>query len=411
MRILVFNKDFPKIKSAYGKCLDEIWIKRIAKQTRHKIAAFTSVGIDNWEAEIDGVNCYPGLGQKIVGEDVILNHYADFKADLLWVQMDSWCFTKLYDYSAQRRLNLVMYIPIDFYPIPKYLIQRLSKAYGIVTMNQWAQDELRKAGLNNVLGYIYHGFNPSACKKYGKTKREVIEKFKGFRRALGANEKDFLITIVAANQPRKSWGQWFEGIKIFIDENPDINVKVYCHTIANISGGFNLGELVEFYGLKNVRIAQFYPYWLGRISEEQMAKMYAVSDVTLEANIEGFGMPVVESWANGTPSIGLNFGVQKELLEKVTPELLVDVGGWKMEANLLRKPIPNPISIAKKLKIAYENKDKYFERVSEFAQNNFSWDRIVKTGFIPLLDFIEKDFEKKCFKPPTQKNYPIKEVR
>ena len=416
MKILWFNKDYIKLNSGYAKAQREV-IPRILNNSDHEIDIVCTVGIeqhfpDEWVVGNKKVRIYPGLQNKLTAEDIIEDHFKKAKADLLFIWMDSWIFRKLPKMPIAERT--IFYTPIDYYPVPNFVADDLRNYLGVVTMCNWAKEVLEKEHqLENVFGYIYHGVNTDFYKPLADSKEEIKEKFAITKKSLGADKDDFLISIIAANQTRKNWPQMFEGIKIFIENNPDIKTKIYCHTQHSIlEGGFNIPELANFYGLSDkMNIANPALYFWSEYEEEEMARIYNVSDVTMGGcAIEGFGFPTIESLACGTPSIGIDFGATQELLRPIAPELLVKIANWQVFMNVLRKPIPDPYDIADKLeKIANKDPEHYFKK-HKIIQKYFDWDNIVKNGFIPLFERAEEILDKRCVNIPVYKTNKKVEV-
>jgi len=418
LSILWFAKDHPKVTSAYGKCVREIVCNRLVKWTDHKIALFVTVPSLTFHDEYKGVPIYTGIGEDLwEGSDSLMDNYYEWQRknpdlkQIYFTQMDVWIMKHVPQLAMEQKINWLSYCPIDFYPIPQYVIDKLRSATAVVAMNRWARDELKKY-LDNVIGYIYHGVTEQ-YRPLADTKEEIFKKFPQSRKSLGADEDDFLISIIAMNQTRKIWDKWLEGIRLFIDANPDIKTKIYCHCQAAVKEGFNIPELLKFYGLAEItRICNPYRFFHCMYSDEDIVRIYNVSNVLLIPNVEGFSIPVIESLACGTPVIGLDFGSQKELLEPTTPELLVKVDGWYMFAwPMLRKPLPSPDDICRKLEIvARHDPNCYLRRGYEIGKQ-FHWDNIVKEGFIPMLEQVEDLLEERCVKAPLGVSKEIRVVK
>lgn len=94
----------------------------------------------------------------------------------------------------------------------------------------------------------------------------------------------------------------------------------------------HLNDMIEERGLAgSVRL-------LGRVSNEDLVKWYQAADVSIvpTLTLEGFGLVSVEALACGTPVLGTPYGGTKEILPKLSPELLfADSTPEAMEAKLL----------------------------------------------------------------------------
>ena len=80
---------------------------------------------------------------------------------------------------------------------------------------------------------------------------------------------------------------------------------------------------------------------LGFVPEEELPGLYAAADLVLMPTraLEGFGLPVVEAWAAGTPVVGTPVGSLPELLRRAdasfvareaTPEALAEAALWAL---------------------------------------------------------------------------------
>ncbi len=65
---------------------------------------------------------------------------------------------------------------------------------------------------------------------------------------------------------------------------------------------------------------------LGRVSNEDLVRWYQAADLSIvpTVTLEGFGLVTVEALACGTPVLGTPYGGTKEILERLSPELLFD---------------------------------------------------------------------------------------
>ena len=86
-----------------------------------------------------------------------------------------------------------------------------------------------------------------------------------------------------------------------IAERPDAHL--YVHTI--MQGHLNLLELAERYEIqRNISFSHPYPLVAGLCSVHDMAMIYSAADVLLSPSMgEGFGVPIIEAQACGTPVI------------------------------------------------------------------------------------------------------------
>lgn len=167
--------------------------------------------------------------------------------------------------------------------------------------------------LKNVLGrpvqYLPHGvdldtFQPQTSKESYALAREVL----GRR----VTEATVLVGCVAANQPRKDLGVYCETLAEL--KRRGVNVHGWLHTdqeIGTREGQWVVPQLAEEYGLtRNLTVTTV-------LSDVGLAALYACCAVTVAPGLgEGFGYPIVESLACGTPVIHSTYGGGAELVPK-----------------------------------------------------------------------------------------------
>jgi glycosyltransferase involved in cell wall biosynthesis len=141
-----------------------------------------------------------------------------------------------------------------------------------------------------------------------------------FKKWLGVPEDCFLVGIVAANKgERKALTECFEAVRMMMDKYDD--VYLYCHTLSTPQEeGRDLHADVRAIGLVGpgregrVRFPTPYFYGLG-FGDDQMRQLYNAMDVLLATSKgEGFGIPILEAQACGTPVIVTDYSAMPELV-------------------------------------------------------------------------------------------------
>ena len=224
------------------------------------------------------------------GEGIIPFHADNFQADLVLTHYDAWVFN-----PEQLKFPWVPWYPVDCEDVPVPIASRIQHAVMRITQTQHGVEATHRAGLD--AEYV-----PAAFDKTQYHRRDRDEA----RGHLGATDK-FLVACVAANTgrpgtpSRKSYPQMFEGFSMFLEHTP--NAVLYIH--AHQHGQMDLGQLAQQYGIEN-HIISALPYYLstGAYTAEYMAGIYSAADVLLSPSMgEGFGVPIIEAQACGTPVI------------------------------------------------------------------------------------------------------------
>jgi glycosyltransferase involved in cell wall biosynthesis len=155
-----------------------------------------------------------------------------------------------------------------------------------------------------------------------------------FQRWLG-DFPGMVVGAVATNQPRKDLGLLFQVVA-------DMKVaagrlKFWLQTDL-LTRHWDVGQLAHDVGLTPQDV------FVGTapISDPQLAARYTVSDVTLAPGLgEGFGYPLVESLACGTPVIHGHFA--GGVVHVPRPNWLISPIAWRLEScYALKRPVFNP---------------------------------------------------------------------
>lgn len=143
------------------------------------------------------------------------------------------------------------------------------------------------------------------------------------------------IGCVATNQARKDLGLLFSTVAELKAQG--VQVAVWLHT-DKLTHVWDIGELVRTCGLDVAQVAVS----IEELSDAQMAARYAWSDLTLAPGLgEGFGYPIVESLACGTPVIHGDYAGGVELVPH--PDWLVPAVAWRLESiYALLRPVYHP---------------------------------------------------------------------
>jgi glycosyltransferase involved in cell wall biosynthesis len=116
------------------------------------------------------------------------------------------------------------------------------------------------------------------------------------------------LLCVSTLEPRKNHRRLIEAVNLFARQNPELDWSLTL--VGNrYAGGEDIAEFVESACRANLRIQ-----WLGIIDDVQLHQAYKNCTFTIYASeIEGFGMPILESIWHGKPCICHEQGVMSEL--------------------------------------------------------------------------------------------------
>lgn len=178
------------------------------------------------------------------------------------------------------------------------------------------KEESNKRGLT----FLPHGIDTSVFYPRPRdTARRIFHEALGYT-GPAIRPDDLLIGIVATNQARKDYGL---GIQVVAELAKKRRVRLFIQT-DTFERHWSMQALLSDFGLHTVDNMVNN----GLVSDETMALIYSACDVTLGIGPEGFGYPLYESLACGTPVVHGRFAGGAERLPM---ELLVTPTATRLE--------------------------------------------------------------------------------
>jgi glycosyltransferase involved in cell wall biosynthesis len=255
----------------------------------------------------NNIPIYPGLGGEF-GNDYLVEHARRFfggdpRGGTVFTLLDVWVL----DPAKVAPLNLACWTPVDHDPAPP-AVQAFFQASNAVpvAMSEFGRERLEQFDPL----YVPHAVDVDAYKPYDRA--EV-------RAQVGVPEDAFLVGMVAANKgrpSRKGFQQVLSAFRQFREDHDD--ALLYLHTVMNpdVGHGEHLGAMIESLALPpdSVLIADQYRMLFDPWSAAAMARIYSSFDVLVNPSMgEGFGIPVLEAQACGTPTIVTDFSAMVQV--------------------------------------------------------------------------------------------------
>ncbi len=401
---LIFLGDRMWGHSAYGKVINNLATRL---KENHTIAHLPmSLAFRSGEFNMKGVLLL-GAGNSPFGEDVIVNHYHTFKADMVITVKEPWVFSTI----QNEAINFVPMAIIDHSPVSPVITSRLTTAFKVIAISRFGQRELKQKDIDST--YIPHGV-PPVYRPLDK-REECIKIFHG-------NPDEFRVGVVAMNRSRKMLGRMVRGFKLFVEQNPDVKTHMMLwsdltptrrteeapdiqdwgiHLIPEIME-LELSHVIHWPDPKLIR--RGIPEWAGEdyVAGWDMVKLYNSFDVLLHCTGgEGAGLPFTEAQACGVPVIGTNYAGGPE---HIGAGLTVDADDYIiMNTPGTRYALPNIDGIAKALTKMYNtDREKLKRRAVKFA-SRFAWDTVVERYMNPFLEECETELYPKVTKTGVTK--------
>jgi glycosyltransferase involved in cell wall biosynthesis len=241
--------------------------------------------------------------------DIMSANAKAFNSDIMLTNMDTWVI------QPERMIHAIPWVawmPVDHEPLPDCVKDKITKCFARIVYTRFAEKMLNDAGLDCY--FVPMGVN---TKVYKPIPRDET------RKVLGANPNTFVVGLVAMNkgQPaRKAFEPQLRAFAEFHEKHPDTGLYLHTQSGAEMAG-IDLKKLVQRLGIeKCVQFCDQYQNVIG-FNDDYMVAAYNSMDVLLLVSMgEGFGIPLIEAQACGTPVIAGDWTSTGELV----------FSGWKI---------------------------------------------------------------------------------
>lgn len=255
-------------------------------------------GFGQWRN--DAVTANAQHWQQVTGKD-----------PLVVTLCDVWTFND----NSVRDLPVWSWTPVDHAPIPPKVAEWFKRDnVRALAMSRFGQAMFEGAGIESA--YVPHAnekvFVPTPTIKGAEGADRTA------RELLGIGGDRFVVMMNAANKGvvpnRKSFGEQLLAFSLFAKNHDD--ALLYLHTEQfGAMGGIDLTKLVAAVGIPEHQVKFVDQFALRNgIPNTILASFYTMADVLLSVSMgEGFGIPVIEAQACGTPVIVSDWTAQPEL--------------------------------------------------------------------------------------------------
>ena len=308
MRLNWFSNS-PAATTGYG-VQTKLFVPRLAKLLDGGISVTAFFGVQSGVLNIGGIKVYPNFRHPY-GQDVIGAHATWDQADAVVTLVDAWVIE-----NQNIDVPWFPWFPIDHEPMPANVLAKVKQAAKPIVMSKFGKRMAEQVGLD--VWYAPHGVDTSIFKPLDREEA---------REHLKWPQDKFIVGMVAANKDNPSRKAFHEQIAAFAAlhaNHPD--TMLYLHTDDGSRGGngVNIIKFINRMGLKlgeDVLICDQYMNGLG-FPDAYMVDVYNGLDVlTNVAMGEGFGIPILEAQACGTPVIVGDWTSMSELC----------FAGWKVD--------------------------------------------------------------------------------
>jgi len=381
-----------RAKTGYGKQTKEILTNLIAEG--YEIFNIGGIGGETvWGGKIDYVaRTHFENGKEVIdvripilptmghlgGRDVAKLYIQRYDLDLIITLWD--CFA--IEYTGKLRVPAINYLPIDS-PMTNKIYNQVKDSYKIVAYSKFGYNELLKWFPAGKVDWIPHGLY---CEKFRPHSEKENRKFKELIIPAADAEECFLILDVAANVgERKQLPFLIEAFARFCKKHDDAYLYLFSNPVMAYPQGYDLLTLADQFGVRDKILYPKVDPILDPWTDEELSRLYSAADVFVSPTIgEGFGVPILEAAACGTPSIVTNCSSMIELvrghgwlIDTVPEDVYVFVPVWI--PNLQRYRVPDMRSLLNNLEKAYIDREKLREygKMSRKFALKYDWKNVI----------------------------------
>jgi glycosyltransferase involved in cell wall biosynthesis len=355
---IVFG-DGPRIPSGLARIARDLTVRLVAEEEVLGIRV-AQVGIDppggwhwqSWDFYGFQESSHGGYGRAELRQVCDELQQETGQAPIVLAMTDP---ARLYDITREGadrpEMSLWGYLPIDAHNVQ-------DRIDGPAAAAVWAMDRVLAYGqygagvlkrtLGNAPGYtgntniqhLPHGIEPVF--RPDAPWEEADDAFKHWTEHLLPPDT-IILGCVATNQPRKDLGLLFATVAEL--KQREMSVGLWLHTDL-LTKAWDIGQLAHDFCLRRFEVLVTATGAGDHLTDPYLAARYAASTVTIAPGLgEGFGYPLVESLACGTPVVHGCYGGGVELIPRVG--WLVEPVAYRLEScYALQRPVFNPKDMA-----------------------------------------------------------------
>ena len=365
------------------------------QQTRINVDRLAGPGSGN-EA---GIICAPGLESGMMkisdniflfsrrlspfGADVFLAHSTAFGAQVAFSLIDVWVLDVE---NMPHGFRWIPWYPVDHEPMPPMVRQKLNSSWKRIAMSQFGVKQTRLMGMDCL--YVPHSIETNVMKPLDKLES---------RKALGVPEDKFICGMVAMNKGNPSRKNFVEQIGAFANcKRRHKDMFLFLQTEMGAQGGdlVNLVELLRSLGLRDGEDYAFCNQYalMNGFPPDYMARVYSSLDVLLAVGAgEGFGIPIIEAQACGTPVIAGDWTAMSELVNAGHLISKKDAfAQYSVYGAFLYRPHVRAVELA--IESEYKKRTPTAKAV-EWIRANYDADVVYQKHWLPVMAEIERDLQ------------------
>lgn len=380
---LLWHSNAPWAPTGYG-AQSGLVLPRLTDTYDVAVSAF--YGLEGNKLAFNDIPVLPGWGNTF-GNEALPAHaerFFDGKPGTIVTLMDVWVIepNMIAALLAQGH-TVACWTPVDHEPPPPQVKNFFARSGAVpIAMTKWGQEQL--ADFDPL--YCPHVVDTSVYRPHPKPRA---------RKDAGLPQNIFVAGMVAANKgwpARKCFPEVLEAWRTFHANHSDS--ILYLHTEPHGKyDGVNLPMLIESLGIgDSICFVDEYRNNYEPYVPELMAKVFAGIDVLLAPSMgEGFGIPVLEAGAVGTPAIVSDFAASPEILG----------AGWKVAGKKVwtkqnswqfQPSVDDIIEALNEAYVSYKTGGKAMAKAAVEKAAEYEVNKVVSEQFLPALEGARQRF-------------------